>query len=185
MSIVEFFIGMNVSNGALEVLMTILIFNSFKTNLNLGIITSITTLLSILRVHLYGKFYKYKDDKRIINLSSIIPVLAVLLLLIYKNNITVIIYNVCYVIFTSLLTLTREIRLFKISDSSIVDKNNQSEFFAIREGILNCGRIVGYLMLLLAGMSGNQIVLNIIMILLTSSILVTGLNIKKIEKFEK
>ena len=32
MSIVEFFIGMNVSDGALEVLMTILIFNSFKTN---------------------------------------------------------------------------------------------------------------------------------------------------------
>lgn len=40
-------------------------------------------------------------------------------------------------------------------------------------------------MLLLAGISGNQIVLNIIMILLTLSILVTGLNIKKIEKFEK
>ena len=185
MSIVEFFIGMNVSDGALEVLMTILIFNSFKTNLNLGIITSITTLLSILCVHLYGKFYKYKDDKKIINISSIVPVLSVLLLLIYKNNITVIIYNVCYVIFTSLLTLTREIRLFNISDSSIVDKNNQSEFFAIREGILNCGRIVGYLMLLLAGISGNQVVLNIIMILLTLSILATGLNIKKIEKFEK
>ena len=185
MSTVEFFIGMNVSDGALEVLMTILIFNSFKTNLNLGIITSITTLLSILCVHLYGKFYKYKDDKKIINISSIVPVLSVLLLLIYKNNITVIIYNVCYVIFTSLLTLTREIRLFNISDSSIVDKNNQSEFFAIREGILNCGRIVGYLMLLLAGISGNQVVLNIIMILLTLSILATGLNIKKIEKFEK
>ena len=29
MSVVEFFIGMNVSNGALEILMTILIFNSF------------------------------------------------------------------------------------------------------------------------------------------------------------
>ena len=40
-------------------------------------------------------------------------------------------------------------------------------------------------MLLLAGISGNQVVLNIIMILLTLSILATGLNIKKIEKFEK
>ena len=185
MSIVEFFIGMNVSDGALEVLMTILIFNSFKTNLNLGIITSITTLLLILCVHLYGKFYKYKDDKRIINISSIISVLSVLLLLIYKNNITVIIYNVCYVIFTSLLTLTREIRLFNISDSSIVDKNNQSEFFAIREGILNCGRITGYLMLLFVGISGSQLILNIVMVFLTLSILIMGMNIRKIEKFEK
>ena len=185
MSIVEFFVGMNVSDGALEILMTILIFNSFKTNLNLGIITSIATILSIVAVHVYGKIYKNRNDKNIIIASSVIPVLSVLLLLIWKNSITIIIYNFCYVIFTSLLTLTREIRLFNISDSNIVNKNNQIEFFAIREGILNCGRIIGYLMLLLAGISGSQLVLNIIMVILTLSILIMGLNIKKIEKFEK
>lgn len=185
MSIVEFFVGMNVSDGALEILMTILIFNSFKTNLNLGIITSIATILSIVAVHVYGKIYKNRNDKNIIIASSVIPVLSVLLLLIWKNSITIIIYNFCYVIFTSLLTLTREIRLFNISDSNIVNKNNQIEFFAIREGILNCGRIIGYLMLLLAGISGSQLVLNIIMVILTLSILIMGVNIKKIEKFEK
>lgn len=185
MSIVEFFIGMNVSNGALEVLMTVLIFNSFKTNMNLGIITSITTVLSMICVHMYGKIYKNRDDKKIIIISSILPVISVLILLVWRNNITVIIYNVCYVIFTSLLTLTREIRLFNLSDSYIVDKNNQCEFFAIREGILNCGRVFGYLMLLLAGVSGSNLVLNVVMVLLTLSIFIMGLNIRKIEKFEK
>ena len=113
------------------------------------------------------------------------PVISVLTLLLWRNNVTIIIYNVCYVIFTALLTLTREIRLFNLSDSYIVDKENQSEFFAIREGILNCGRIIGYLMLLFASMSGSQLVLNIVMVLLTLSILIMGLNIRKIEKFEK
>mgnify|MGYP004655183143 FL=1 len=182
--IVEFFIGMNVSDGALEVLMTILIFNSFKTNMNLGIITSITTVLSMIFIHAYGKLYKNKDDKKMIIISSILPVISVLILLICKNNITIIIYNVCYVIFTSLLTLTREIRLFNLSDSYIVDKNNQSEFFALREGMLNCGRVFGYLMLLVAGLSKSQVTLNIVMVLLTLSILIMGFNIKKIEKFE-
>ena len=79
MFLVEFFIGMNISDGALVTLMTILIFNSFKTNLNLGIITSITTILSIIFVHLYGKIYKNKDDKNIIIISSIIPVLSVII----------------------------------------------------------------------------------------------------------
>ena len=185
MSIVEFFIGMNVSDGALEVLMTVLIFNSFKTNMNLGIITSITTVLSMICVHMYGKIYKNRDDKKIIIISCILPVISVLILLVWRNNITVIIYNVCYVIFTSLLTLTREIRLFNLSDSYIVDKNNQCEFFAIREGILNCGRVFGYLMLLLAGVSGSNLVLNVVMVLLTLSIFIMGLNIRKIEKFEK
>lgn len=183
--IVEFFIGMNVSDGALEVLMTILIFNSFKTNMNLGIITSITTVLSMIFIHAYGKLYKNKDDKKMIIISSILPVISVLILLVWKNNITIIIYNVCYVIFTALLTLTREIRLFNLSDSYIVDKNNQSEFFAIREAILNFGRVFGYLMLLFAGLSRSQVTLNIVMVLLTLSILIMGFNIKKIEKFEK
>lgn len=40
-------------------------------------------------------------------------------------------------------------------------------------------------MLLLAGVTGNQIILNIVMALLTLSILIMGLNIRKIEKFEK
>ena len=184
-SLVEFLIGMNVSDGALEILMTILIFDSFKTNMNLGIITSITTILSMIFVHIYGKVYKNKDDKIIITISSILPVISVFVLLMWKNNITIIIYNVCYVIFTSLLTLTREIRLFNLADSYIVDKNNQTEFFAIREGILNCGRIFGYLMLLFAGLSGNQFILNIVMVLLTLSILAMGFNIIKIDKFEK
>lgn len=184
-SIVEFFIGMNVSDGALEILMTILILNSFKTDMNLGIITSITTVLSMICVHLYGKIYKKRDDKGLIIVSSILSVIAVFILLIWRNNITIIIYNICYVIFTSLLTLTRKIRLFNISDSHIVDKNNQCEFFSLREGILNIGRVMGYTMLLLAGLTGSQIVLSIVMVLLTLSIPIMGLNITKIEKFEE
>lgn len=153
--------------------------------MNLGIITSITTVLSMICVHLYGKIYKKRDDKGLIIVSSILPVIAVFILLIWRNNITIIIYNICYVIFTSLLTLTREIRLFNISDSHIVDKNNQCEFFSLREGILNIGRVMGYTMLLLAGLTGSQFVLSIVMVLLTLSIPIMGLNITKIEKFEE
>ena len=185
MSIVEFFVGMNVSDGALEILMTILIFNSFKTNMNLGIITSITTIISMIAIHTYGKVYKNRDDNKFIIISSILPVISVLILLLWKNNVTVIIYNICYVIFTKLLSLTRQIRLFNLSDSHIVDKKDQCEFFAIREVILNLGRVTGYTLLLIAGITGNEVVFNIVMVLLTLSILVMGLNIRKIEKFEE
>lgn len=185
MSIVEFFVGMNVSDGALEILMTILIFNSFKTDMKLGIITSIIAVLSIIAVQVYGKVYKQKDDSKFIVISSILPVISVLTLLIWRNNVTIIIYNICYVIFTKLLSLTRQIRLYNLSDSHIVDKNSQCEFFAIREIILNLGRVTSYALLLIAGLTGNETVLNIIMVLLTLSILIMGLNVRKIEKFEQ
>ena len=53
------------------------------------------------------------------------------------NNITIIIYSFCYEIFVKgILSLSRTIRLFNMSDSSIIQKDDQSEFFSLREGIL-------------------------------------------------
>lgn len=101
----EFFIGMNICNGALETVMVILILNSFKTNINLGIITSIATLLSILVVKIYGLIYNKRDDKKVIIISSIIPVISLIIFLILKTNTTVIIYKFSYVIFAEILSL--------------------------------------------------------------------------------
>lgn len=185
MFLVEYFIGMSISDGALQIVMTILIFNAFKTDMNLGIVSSIATILSMMAVYIYGKVYKNRNDSKIIIISSIIPVLSLLLLLLRTNNITVIVYNFCYVIFVGILSLTREIRLYNLSDSSIIDKENQAEFFSIREAILNCGRVTGYTLLLIAGMIGSTYAFNIVMIILTMSILLMGLNIKRIEKFEE
>ena len=168
----EFFIGMNICNGALETVMVILILNSFKTNINLGIITSIVTLLSILVVKIYGLIYNKRDDKKVIIISSIIPVISLIIFLILKTNTTVIIYKFSYVIFAEILSLV----------SKIVNKSNQCEFNAIREVTLNVGRVTGYTLLLLAGLTQSAVVLNIVTIILTLSLLVMSINLTKVKK---
>lgn len=178
----EFFIGMNICNGALETVMVILILNSFKTNINLGIITSIATLLSILVVKIYGLIYNKRDDKKVIIISSIIPVISLIIFLILKTNTTVIIYKFSYVIFAEILSLVRKIKIFNLSNSKIVNKSNQCEFNAIREVTLNVGRITGYTLLLLAGLTQSAVVLNIITIILTLSLLVMSINLTKVKK---
>ena len=184
MSKVELLIGMNQS-GALETLKTILIFNSFKTNMNLGIITSVATIISMLFIRLYGKLYKSKYDKNIIIISGLLPLISSLILIMYKSSLTIIIYTIIYVSFTSILSLTREIRLYNIADSYIVDKNNQCEYFVIREFYLNLGRIIGFILLLIAGLMNTELSLYIVMIILTFTILLMANNLKKIDKFEK
>ena len=178
----EFFIGMNICNGALETVMVILILNSFKTNINLGIITSIATLLSILVVKIYGLIYNKRDDKKVIIISSIIPVISLIIFLILKTNTTVIIYKFSYVIFAEILSLVRKIKIFNLSNSKIVNKSNQCEFNAIREVTLNVGRVTGYTLLLLAGLTQSAVVLNIVTIILTLSLLVTSINLTKVKK---
>lgn len=178
----EFFIGMNICNGALETVMVILILNSFKTNINLGIITSIATLLSILVVKIYGLIYNKRDDKKVIIISSIIPVISLIIFLILKTDTTVIIYKFSYVIFAEILSLVRKIKIFNLSNSKIVNKSNQCEFNAIREVTLNVGRVTGYTLLLLAGLTQSSVVLNIVTIILTLSLLVMSINLTKVKK---
>ena len=178
----EFFIGMNICNGALETVMVILILNSFKTNINLGIITSIATLLSILVVKIYGLIYNKRDDKKVIIISSIIPVISLIIFLILKTNTTVIIYKFSYVIFAEILSIVRKIKIFNLSNSKIVNKSNQCEFNAIREVTLNVGRVTGYTLLLLAGLTQSAVVLNIVTIILTLSLLVMSINLTKVKK---
>lgn len=178
----EFFIGMNICNGALEIVMVILILNSFKTNINLGIITSIATLLSILVVKIYGLIYNKRDDKKVIIISSIIPLISLIIFLILKTNTTVIIYKFSYVIFAEILSLVRKIKIFNLSNSKIVNKSNQCEFNAIREVTLNVGRVTGYTLLLLAGLTQSAVVLNIVTIILTLSLLVMSINLTKVKK---
>jgi membrane protein len=178
----EFFIGMNICNGALETVMVILILNSFKTNINLGIITSIATLLSILVVKIYGLIYNKRDDKKVIMISSIIPVISLIIFLVLKTNTTIIIYKFSYVIFAEILSLVRKIKIFNLSNSKIVNKSNQCEFNAIREVTLNVGRVTGYTLLLLAGLTQSAIVLNIVTIILTLSLLVMSINLTKVKK---
>lgn len=178
----EFFIGMNICNGALETVMVILILNSFKTNINLGIITSIATLLSILVVKIYGLIYNKRDDKKVIIISSIIPVISLIIFLILKTNTSVIIYKFSYVIFAEILSLVRKIKIFNLSNSKIVNKSNQCEFNAIREVTLNVGRVTGYTLLLLAGLTQSAVVLNIVTIILTLSLLVMSINLTKVKK---
>lgn len=186
MFLVEFLVGFSISDGALGTLITILIFNAFKTDMNLGIITSISTILSMCAIKLYEKFFKNKSDKKILMFSSIIPVISVLIVLFNTNNITIIIYSLCYeILVNGILSLSRSIRLFNMSDSNIIKKEDQSEFFSIREGILNLGRMVSYSILLFAGINGSIRILNITLIILTLSISIMGFVLKDIEKFEE
>ena len=180
----QFLFGMT-TYGSLEKLKTILIIQSLKTNLNLGIITSLATVLSIITIKIYSKIYKEKNDKNIILLSSILPVISVFIIFFIKNPFTIILYNIFYIVFTTLLHLTTNIRLFNISDSKIIDKNNQCEFFTLREITLNIGRILGFIVMYLISKTNNETLLNTNLLLLTVLIVLIGLLVRKVKKYEE
>ena len=181
---VEYFRGMTVSWGALEVVVVVLIFNAFKTDLNLGILSSISSVLMIILQYIYTKKYKDKNDKLVILLCSLIPVISLVFFLKFKSDITVVLYYFCYTAFINVLNLIVSIRLYTLANTKIVKEENEMEFWSIRELILNLGRITSYCLLFVLSKIG-VVFLNYLLIFLTLSIVLMAYYLTKVKRHEK
>lgn len=184
MMLVEYLTGLSVNYSALSIITTILIYNTFHTDFNLGIITSIAYILQLLVIYLYGKWFKENSDKHIIILLSLMPIIILCIFLIYPSDIMVIVYNLCYTIFVNVLGTIRIIRLYNISNSKMINRTNQEEFWSVREISINLGRITSFIVLLFAGITGSNSILNIVMVVLTLLIFGLGYILSKIDREE-
>ena len=181
---VEYFKGMNVSSGALEIVVVVLIFNAFRTDLNLGILSSISSIFMLVLQYIYTKKFKNRNDKLMILLYSLIPVISLILFLNFTNNITVVLYYFCYTAFVNVLNFIISIRLYNLSNIKTIREENEMEFWSIRELVLNLGRITSYILLFIIAKIGIEY-LNYLLISLTLTIIFMAYYLSKINRNEK
>ena len=77
------------------------------------------------------------------------------------------------------------IRLYNVSNTDIINQSNQVEFWTLREISINMGRITSYILLLLVGITKNNMLLNAVMIVLTLFIFILGNVLRKVEKIQE
>lgn len=176
---IEYLQGLCIASSSLTIITTALVFSALHTDFKLGIITSITSAIQMLVVYLYNKNIKIKKDKRIILISSIIPIVSLTLLLINKCNSTIIIYDILSKISTGLLSVIRTVQMYNTANHNIISIDEQNEFWAVRETCINLGRITSYILLLIVSISGNIQSLNILMVVLTLMIGLIGIRLSK------
>ncbi|MBR2998544.1 MFS transporter [Candidatus Saccharibacteria bacterium] len=179
----KFLSGLSISGSALKMLIVLLIIEYYKTDFNLGMITSITALISIVVVDLYGRYYQNRSDKVAIFLSCLCVIVSLFIFIWFKVNILLIFFYIFYHIAVSLLCLSLDIRSYNISNQPNL-KALYGEFWSFNELFLNIGRIIGYSGVLLAGTISGQTGLTIMLIALTTCIPIGGVFIKRINKFE-
>ncbi len=180
---VEFLNGLIFSDGVLGTIITILIMISFKSEFHLGVINSFVSFISLIFLFIYSKYYKGKDDKRIILWSGIFLLFSMILLSFNISNFTVIFYNIVFGIFgTGILTFVYGIRLFNLAKGKI-SNNGKTEYWSMREIVLNIGRMVGYYLLLIVSILGFNY-LNYLLIFLGFVVLIFCYLLTKIDKNE-
>ena len=177
----QFLVGMTVNNSALELLLVVLVYSTFKSDFNLGVLSSISTILSIITMKLYEKIYSERSDKKLILFIGSIPILLVAIMAFFKNNIALVICYILYMVLVELLKLTQTVRTDNVANSYIVKKTEQCEYNEIREIYLDLGRIVSFAILLFVVNGGTDTILNVLMVLF--SVLIGALGINIVRKF--
>ncbi len=167
----------------IRVLVVIITIMTFKTSLNLGILTTVFSICSMISLYLFNKFYKRKYVKSLLIFCSIPVLLGVIGLLININKTTLIIYNFSYSITIYLLEV-----MFKIKCDNILKENNIekwiAEYHSFIEIFMESGRITGFILMLLVGLINNIICFKLLLLLVTFSIPIYAKTMYKVEKLK-
>ena len=143
----DFFLGLTFE-GALDTIITLIIIISFQKDFNLGLITSLSSILSIISAYICKKINNQKV-KYLLYISFIIPLISAIILLLLTNQYTVIIYNIIYTFFIQIITIYKNIFTLKLANSKIINDSNRIEAYTLFEIYLGIGRILSFILLLI------------------------------------
>ena len=153
----------------IRVLIVVITIMTFKTSIDLGILTTLFSICSMFSLFLFNRFYNKKHAKGLLSYCAIVALIGVIGLLINISKETLVIYNFTYSITVYILEI-----MYKINLGNIVNENNIQqwlvEYHTILEAVMDIGRIVGFLLLLITGLLNNIIYFKILLLVVTISI---------------
>ncbi len=165
----------------IRVLVVVITIMTFKTSFNLGMLTTIFSIFSMISLYLFNKLYQKKHAKKLLSFCATLSVLGVLGLILNINQTTLIIYNFTYSITVYVLEV-----MFKIKADDAVKENNIEkwlvEYHTFIGGFMEIGRITGFILMLLVGMLNNVIYFKLLLLIVTISIPVYARIMYKLEK---
>lgn len=142
-------------HGLLTSVIAIYTIYMFKTDLNLGVFTTLFSLCSVISSWCLGRFCPNKNYPFVISLCMLMTMFGVSVFIWRATPLTFLIYNFVYA--TAILVLDQlcKVYLFTLSKSSCVTNNHKIEFFVLRDWVLFMGRWIGYLGMMYIGVFGG------------------------------
>ena len=147
-------------------LVTIIIVMTYKTNFKLGFLNTIFAICSMITLYLFRIIKNNKIQKNILIGGSLISLISVISLVISLGKIEVVIYNIISYSFIIILEILFNIERFNNK------KNNVNEEFYIESQIfinmiMQIGRVIGYGLLFIIGLSNNIIYFKTLLLITT------------------
>ena len=147
-------------------LVTIIIVMTYKTNFTLGFFNTIFAICSMITLFIFKKINNKKLQKDILIGGSLISLISVVSLVIKLGKMEVIIYNIISYSFIVILEILFNIERFNNKENNINDEYYIENQIFINM-IMQIGRIIGYGLLFIIGLSNNIIYFKILLLLTT------------------
>lgn len=167
---IEFLKGIS-RYGVMQLVVSLLIIYELNTELELGALTSLFSIMTIISMALFARYYNKNNENILLNACAITILISFCLMIYSINIVTIIIYNIVYYTFINILINITEKRLFNYSNIELYKDKYNTEYFLIREVYLNIGRILGYSVLLFVGITHNMNILKLLLLFITVSLL--------------
>ena len=165
----------------IRVLVVIITIMTFKTSFNLGMLTTLFSICSMISLYMFNKLYKPTCAKPLLIFCVISIMIGVLGLIVNINRTTLIVYNFTYSITVYILEV-----MFKIKSDNIVNEYSLEkwivEYHTFIEGFMDIGRIIGFLLLLFIGLLNNVIYFKLLLLIVSFSIPIYAKIMYKVEK---
>ena len=162
----------------------ILTIYTFKTNLNLGIFTALTSIFSIFVLILFNKFTKYGHRKIIFAILGAIMLISSVIVAIWLEKWSYVVYNFAqsfaYIILANTIDADRNVIIKK---TGFYDEIAEHNF--LTETLLNISRIIGYALMVVFGLFFDILGLKILTIIMGFGVPVLAYFQNKLEEYEK
>ncbi|MBQ8293970.1 MAG: MFS transporter [Alphaproteobacteria bacterium] len=160
--------------GLLGTVITMYTVYMFKTDLNLGIFTTVFSGCSVATSWALGRFGKHKYYPYIL-VGAMVAILGAMTLFVWQTvPATFLIYNFIYATAIVLLDQICSVNMFKLSRSKCVTKNHKVEYFVFRDFALFIGRWIGFTGLMYIGVFGGYEWLRWYLVIITAALLSVG-----------
>lgn len=147
----------------MKTLATIITVMTFKTSLNLGILTTIFSICSMLALYLYKKYYNSQNSKMILMICSLSILIGAIGLIINIGRNTLIIYNFACTVSLCLFDV-----IFNTQKGNLVEDcniaNRNVEHVMLNGFLTDFSRLTGFCLILIVGLTNNIVALKLLLL---------------------
>lgn len=180
----DFLEGLSYNDGALDIVLKLIVFIEVTREFEFSIWTTIFSTLTIITTILINKKYNNNNFSKTMLISAIILNISSILMILTNQFTFIVIYNIVYAILFPFIETLSESYSMDIINQEKMDEYKQEHLF-IREFGLTLGRILSFSILILISMindNSNIIIMKILAFILTFTIILKAVQFIIIEK---